>query len=208
MCEVTPCCNLDVHLPDGDAEHFHEPQAVCRPSVEKRLLRLLFTFRSGCLLLSCMSCFSILEIKPCRLPGLEIFSAVLPFLCLSLPPRVKPTQLGCPPPGPAGPALGAVLPLGRPATPAVSRVSSRAHPHGRLFSGRFLSVHPSALSSATWPQGRKAGERLGADSPSYFQEDCSSREDSRFSAWSVAGEPPGSAPTPRRWLYVPVALAP
>ena len=41
-----------------------------------------------------------------------------------------------------------------------------------------------------------------------FQEDCSSHEDSHFSAWSAAGEPPGSAPTARRWLSVPVALAP
>lgn len=158
--------------------------------------------------MSCVRCFSILEIKPCRLPCLEIFSPILPFPCLSLPPRVKPTQLGCPPPGPAGPALGAVLPLGHPATPAVSRVSSRARPHGRLFSGRLPSeVHPSALSSATCPQGRKAGEPLGAHSPWCFQEDCLSREDSRFSMWSVAGEPPGSAPAPRRWLSVPIAVA-
>lgn len=112
-----------------------------------------------------MSCFYISEIKRCQLPCLQIFSPILPFLAYRCPQgethtaRVSTT---CP----AGPAFGALLPLRRPTTPAVSRVSPAPGPlHVLVLTEGFsqvgyllftpqLSVQPRGLKGGTWRVSR------------------------------------------------------
>ena len=157
-----------------------------------------------------MSCFYILEIKPCQLLVCRYFLPSCPSLLIATP-RVKPTQLGCPPPGPADPAFGALLPLGRPPTPAVSRVSPAPGPLHVLIlaegSSRVGYLLFTLCSQFSHVASREESWRVSrAHSHSVFRK-TARRRGQPFLSVRCSGRASWLSPRARRWLWAPLASA-